>query len=473
MEITNEDLMKAMTKLTNTVAKDREDTKNELNRLTEKVDKVIEEALKNKVIDRMNSRLKKIEREMIKTIEQRENREALEKNMEERDRDRRNEVEQRDNAWKKSVGLLPGGRKENENERQAEKENEKEISDISMESSGSYKSDWAAQVEDEYRSNEGITAGNEEKTSDWLDNHVRTRMRKDDKTKKVKNKNVKTTSGMNKLRKWFGDTSDEESEEEEKEVDGNWSEVKRKEKNEEKKRKRIKTRKEKIRKVTDKARHILGIGPILPESLIYHQKRCKNFNDAKLEAVKEFLQHYLKFDTDKIENLSINETQMSAKSDGIIYVAFDDISNIKDIHARIAEVQNKEIMTRNFIPPQYFERYIAISKKCSEMRMDNKNLKTLMRFNKDDIEVLTKIRGTDDFYQILPLGEIMEEADIPSFDFSINWKRKEDKPPRRHVSNSPVRGAIKSANVMIQPVSRQSSTDSSKIPAKRIRNAEN
>ena len=276
---------------------------------------------------------------------------------------------------------------------------------------------------------------------------------------------------MGKIRNWFGDTSDEESSEESEKEDESWTEVKRKEKSKIRKQKADRKKKDIKKKVTLKAKHIVGIGPILPKSLNYHMKKSKDNNAAKMNAVIEFLKHHLKYDDTEIEALTIRETQLSAKADRVIYLAFEDLKDIKDLHSRIAEVQNREVQTQNFIPPQYYERYMTLSKLCADKRHEDSKLKTLMRFNHDDVEILMKTKGTEEPYQIVPIEELIDLADLPEFDHSKVWHCKLDKPPRRKVSNSPVRGTLESTTG-IQPNSRQSSTNSTKLPAKRSRNNE-
>ena len=53
--------------------------------------------------------------------------------------------------------------------------------------------------------------------------------------------------------------------------------------------------------------------------------------------------------------MTILETQISGKGDDTVYAAFEDINSIKEIHARMAEIQNKKLSARNFIPPNTTE----------------------------------------------------------------------------------------------------------------------
>ena len=108
-------------------------------------------------------------------------------------------------------------------------------------------------------------------------------------------------------------------------------------------------------------------------------RKTKNIEKAKVEAVKEWLMFYLKFDNDDISEMKINATQIATKGN-IIYVAFNDRDTIKDLHKRAAECRNDEVILRNYIPPQYYEQYMTISAMCADMIKTNNYLKTQMRF---------------------------------------------------------------------------------------------
>ena len=64
------------------------------------------------------------------------------------------------------------------------------------------------------------------------------------------------------------------------------------------------------------------------------------------------------------------------------------------------------------------------------LRSQDPNLKTIIKFNEKDIEVLTKLRRSDEPFKILELKEIEMKGAIPKFDHSITWKRRSDRPPR-------------------------------------------
>ena len=90
--------------------------------------------------------------------------------------------------------------------------------------------------------------------------------------------------------------------------------------------------------------------------------------------------------------MNIVSTQLAPKDD-ILYVAFDNTKDVKDIYKRIAQVQHPEVTTRNFVPPQFYARYMYLSKACKYLRETNKEIKTQIRFGKTDVEILTKKKG--------------------------------------------------------------------------------
>ena len=69
----------------------------------------------------------------------------------------------------------------------------------------------------------------------------------------------------------------------------------------------------------------------------------------------------------------------------------------------MAECRNEKLVLRNFIPPQLYERYKALSLVCQEMRERNKEMKTQLRFGVKDVEIFTKERGSEEPYKKVPL----------------------------------------------------------------------
>ena len=103
-----------------------------------------------------------------------------------------------------------------------------------------------------------------------------------------------------------------------------------------------------------------------------------SYEDSKKLAVREYLSNHLKFEETELDAMEIKETLTSAKGDHTIYVAFDDINNIKEIHLCMAECQNPELNTRNLF-------HLAFSigswpSVKSAKKLENKTLRSRPRF---------------------------------------------------------------------------------------------
>ena len=155
-----------------------------------------------------------------------------------------------------------------------------------------------------------------------------------------------------------------------------------------------------------------------------------------MAATKEFLNFYLRFSENEIKELDIKALQTSPKDD-IMYLAFNNQSSVRNIYRRIAQCKNSDVVTRNFVPPQFFERYMFLSKKCTEMRNIDKNLKTQMRFGKFDVEILTKMRGQSDPFKLIPLQDICDPETIPKYDNEIKWQKKTELGNLRKLESQP------------------------------------
>ena len=110
--------------------------------------------------------------------------------------------------------------------------------------------------------------------------------------------------------------------------------------------------------------------------------------------------------------------------------------------------------------PQFFQRYIHISKKCKEVREEQNDIKTQLRFGSDDIEMWIKERGSEEPYHKVELNEYMDVKLIPEFDFSKKWHAKTDKPPRKRCDYATNKKTLPSHgldNSPPQPISRQES----------------
>ena len=278
----------------------------------------------------------------------------------------------------------------------------------------------------EQRRTEGQKKIAEEKTREEK-MHGKMRMNlKDDRTVK---------QGMSKIRKWFGIETDSESEKTDTDTDTeDWNIIDRKKHNKMKKKLQDKKRKDKQSLNAQKAGHILGLAPIHPETIQANMTNSKSYEEAKVIAVKEYLNYYLKFNEEELDEMQLGETKTAAKGDKTMYVAFKDKEHIREIHQRMAECRNPELSTRNYIPPGFHARYMAVNKKCTETRQKFTDTKTQLRFGDHDIEVLTKERGTEEPYRSVELDDFMDGTQLPPFDHSKKWSQRTDRPPRRKIN---------------------------------------
>ena len=189
--------------------------------------------------------------------------------------------------------------------------------------------------------------------------------RMDDETEKNKVKN----NGKKKL---ILGSSQELHEQEDWEWDqgkDDWDGVEdRMSRNKEKKKKEQERRRRRIEKVAYAGQCTIGLGPIKSESYDYFNKITGDFEEAKKMAAAEFLVGYLRFDHNDMSDTDISDTRISPKDDDILYIVMDSPEKIRNIRRRIADCRNPEIKTREYIPPQFFQRYTAMAIYAKERR---------------------------------------------------------------------------------------------------------
>ena len=71
---------------------------------------------------------------------------------------------------------------------------------------------------------------------------------------------------------------------------------------------------------------------------------------------------------------------------------------------------------------------------AADMRVNDKTLKTQIRYGKRDVELWAKRRGSDERYYLIPMEEIEKDNRLPKFDHTARWNRKQERPPQRKVS---------------------------------------
>ena len=111
-------------------------------------------------------------------------------------------------------------------------------------------------------------------------------------------------------------------------------------------------------------------------------------------AAGEFLQGYLKFTGDDLSDIDITDTKMSGLGDGIMYIVLDMPEKVVHIRRRLADCRNDKVKTRDYIPPQFFDRYKALGRYAAELRSEDPSTKTQIRFLDNDIGLFTKTKGS-------------------------------------------------------------------------------
>ena len=404
------------------------------------------------VAERMEKRMDKLEEEMKRSEEIRKKTTKLKKIQ--------------DNLQEK-----PDGRKENEDQPNRNKsynrqrieptdlvdeseDRDRDRDHVSGEGSGSFRSTWAKEVEEEMRMNaargnvkrsnrreageSGESEQRKEKDSEMNDHEREKDKRKDSEKgweidRELEWEILQPTIRKEKVRRpivpehWFGD--EDSSGTDDGSIDSNWTEIERRKRGEEKRRKTRTKRKQKIEETLTKARSMVGIGPVTREILEKIDATDKDKEMVRKEIVEEMLKFHLDFNQEEIEILDIKETQEGKEN--LIYFAAGGQGMIREIYVRKAESRNDDLKLRNFIPPQLYKRYIAISNICKMKREENSDLKTQLRFGIKDIEVFTKWKGKDEGFKKTNLQEFLGEESIPNFEHDIKWKKKVDRPERR------------------------------------------
>ena len=233
-----------------------------------------------------------------------------------------------------------------------------------------------------------------------------------------------------KITQWFGIDTDTDTTEDTDE-NNEWSEVENRKRNEIKKKNQRKKKKDLEESTSRKAANMIGIGPINLDKLMNYKNENKTYENMKIEVIKDFLATELAYEPDELEELIICETKLATNGENIIYLALENYEQVKEIHLRKAELKNDTINTRNFIPPNFYERFIYLNKICKEERMRNPDMKTQLRFGNKNIEIFVKYKGDNAPFKKIPISDLTDPDLVPGFNHSIHWKRHIDRPPRR------------------------------------------
>ena len=268
------------------------------------------------------------------------------------------------------------------------------------------------------------------------------------------NTKMRKKSGMRKLKKWFCDESPINTSESESESGGEqemWEEkVQRRERNKDRRRKNLENRRANMRETATKASRTLGLHPIENKDIEEYSKKLGDPKKAVEKVVRNYLRDYLQFNSEELKEVEINDTKVSTKGDKTVYVSFNDIENIREIHWRMGELKNKDIIVKKFIPPQFWERYIHLNRACTAYRADNPDAKTQLRFSNRDVEIMMKTKGTEEPYRKVPFSEVTDPREVPAFDHRIKWTQRNTRPLRRKLQNRENSGENDSLSQLIR-----------------------
>ena len=276
---------------------------------------------------------------------------------------------------------------------------------------------------------------------------------------------------------WFGDdpesgVSSSESSESTAEDDEStgWRKVEKEKARKLKNIVRKQRRKEKMEAVALKIQHMVGLGPISEKSIKHFEEVSNDKDEALVKASKEFLQYYLDFNQEELEKIEIVEVKQAAK-DEVIYIAVKDELDIKEIHYRKAKAMNNELIIRDYIPPSFHARYMAVAGQATVRRSDNPKLKTQLRWGDKDVEVFVKIKGSEETFKRINLKEFMGSTKLPDFDMNVNWKPRREARTRRELKFGQHGSGLPSLRNQesLQSLVRQHSNSSMRENTKRMR----
>ena len=238
-----------------------------------------------------------------------------------------------------------------------------------------------------------------------------------------------------KINHWFGESSTEEEETSDlsEEENEEWSTIERQNRRIERKNRMTEKKRRKREEVAGKARRMAGIGPITDQDIETQRTKTNNYELAKVWAVKSHLASKYEYNQTELDQLEIVETKRTNKDD-IIYIATENEKDIKDLYYRKAECKREDTTIKHFIPPQFWDRFIALNRICALRREEDNELKTQLRFGEDDLIILTKQKGSNQPFKKVNMNDFTGGTRIPEFDTKVKWKITEDRPPRRRIN---------------------------------------
>ena len=179
----------------------------------------------------------------------------------------------------------------------------------------------------------------------------------------------------------------------------------------------------------------------------------------------QYIQHStystVQYSTVQYSTVQYSTVQYSTVQYSTVQYSTVQYSTVQYSTVRVAACKDDRIHLRNFVPPQYYNRYMFLSKRCAELRGSDRQKKTQLRFNNCDIEVLIKDRGSSEPYRVIKHEEICNLVDLPEYNYQQEWRVRRDRPVRT-VVRSPNRGAppsLSESAAMSHPLSRDNSLE--------------
>ena len=275
------------------------------------------------------------------------------------------------------------------------------------------------------------------------------------------------------VRDWFADEksdSNSESSSDSNDDDEQWSEVKRKEVKNLKAKARKQKKKERMESMAERMRHMIGVGPIPKASIDFFTDADNDKDEATKKAIKEYLKYYLDFNEDELSSIEILDTKKAAKDD-TYYFAVKNEDHIREIHVRRAASGNDDLTVRDYIPPSFHARYMAVARQATQKRTEDKSLKTQLRWGHKDIKIFVKIKGESEPYKKTSLTDFMDGTVLPKIDDSVRWRQRKDSKISRKPDFRKDCPVLPSLAAAMEPTSltRKHSTSSRDDAAKRPR----
>ena len=453
--------MEASIKKTNDKLDDKlEVISDEMKAMNVKIDR--NEDKSESVRRRMEDRLKRLKEQMRKSTELKEKREEIKrKEIEGKDLDRmegldkerqksgsgnyNRRVIRKEDLVNDNVEMQPIYRSQWANEMEAELARVAGRMEKRVEPAGglagqdtSAQDSWVDQVEKEIGE-----IGSEERMDKQTDNANRL-----DRQRKVPNSWERLLKGEEKKKKpkvrkpiavkdWFAEENSDESDNSSSESSGTgneeWKNVEQKKKQLRKKKDRKIRMKEKMEEIASRMMHMVGVGPIVKQTVQHFEQMAGNPESARKMAIEEFLSFHLDFDQEELAKMNIVDTKPSAKED-IIYFTIEDKEQVREIYYRKALSENDDLIVREYIPPQFYDRWMAISRKATQVRANDKQIKTQMRWGMKDIEMFMKTKGSQEPFKKTYLKSFMEDEKLPDFNMEVQWKTRREGKPRRQLN---------------------------------------